>query len=154
MFAEAASWHKDIFSKHHDVYAPSVRDRIEQGQKISAVEYIRALKEREYIIDEWEKACREVDVIVAPTEPITAYKIGLTRIMTRGKEEDARPMCILHTRLANMTGGPALSVPCGLTQEGLPVGLMIMGGNLEDVTVLKVGHVYEKFNPFTFPVNQ
>jgi aspartyl-tRNA(Asn)/glutamyl-tRNA(Gln) amidotransferase subunit A len=151
LFAEAAYAHKDRFAAHADAYRPDVRARLENANRLTAVEYIEALKERERIRSAWENALKEVNVVAAPTLPITAYKIGSSKVVTRGKEEPAREMCVRHTRLANMTGGPAASVPCGFSSEGLPVGLMIMGSNLDDLTVMKVSYAFEKNNPFKFP---
>ena len=59
-----------------------------------------------------------------------------------------------HTRLANTAGIPAMSIPCGLTSEGLPVGLMIMGRRSDDVGVLQLGYAYEKHNQFAKSIEQ
>lgn len=150
MFSEAAYNHKDRLAVHSDEYKSDVKDRLDQGMNYSAIEYISALQQREKIINAWNKVISEVDVVVTPTLPITAFKIGSKTVVTRGKEEPAREMCVRHTRFANTIGCPALSVPCGLTSEGLPVGLMIMGRNYDDLTVLKIGYAYEKHYPYTF----
>ena len=91
-----------------------------------------------------------MDAVVTPTLPIVAYKIGSVSVVVRGKEEPAREMCGRNTIFANTTGCPALTVPCGLTPDGLPAGIMIMGRNGDDLTVLKIGYVYEKHNPYIF----
>jgi aspartyl-tRNA(Asn)/glutamyl-tRNA(Gln) amidotransferase subunit A len=148
MFAEAAHAHRERFPKHADKYQPGVRQRLEQGNKYAAVEYINALKQREQIIAAWEKTLLEVDAVVAPTCPIPAYDIGLWEIEARGKVEQARPMCTYHTRLANVTGSPAASVPCGLTSAGLPAGLMVMGRRGDDLGVMRISFAYEKHNPY------
>jgi aspartyl-tRNA(Asn)/glutamyl-tRNA(Gln) amidotransferase subunit A len=150
MSAEAALAHKDRLAVHPDGYKPDVKARLELGMSYSAIDYIKALQDREKIINAWEDALFHVDVVVTPTLPITAFKIGSTSVFTRGKEEPARKMCVRHTRLANMTGSPALTVPCGLTSDGLPVGVMIMGRNHDDLTVMKIGYAYEKHNPYIF----
>ena len=150
MSAEAALAHKDRLAVHPDGYKPDVKARLELGMSYSAIDYIKALQDREKIINTWEDALFHVDVVVTPTLTITAFKIGSTSVFTRGKEEPARKMCVRHTRLANMTGSPALTVPCGLTSDGLPVGVMIMGRNHDDLTVMKIGYAYEKHNPYIF----
>ena len=58
-------------------------------------------------------------------------------------------MCTYHTRLANMTGGPALNLPMGLTKNGLPTGMMVMGARNDDLGVLQIGYAYEK--AYTYP---
>jgi aspartyl-tRNA(Asn)/glutamyl-tRNA(Gln) amidotransferase subunit A len=150
MFSEAAYNHKDRLAVYPDEYKSDVKARLDQGMKYSAIEYISALQQREKILNAWNKVISEVDVVVTPTLPIPAFKIGSKTVVSRGKEEPAREMCVRHTRFANTTGCPALSVPCGLTPEGLPAGLMIMGRNYDDFTVLKIGYAYEKHYSYKF----
>jgi len=152
MFSEAAAYHKDnlALGTHPEDYKPAVRERLEQGLRYKATDYVSAIQEREKILSSWNKTISQVDVVVAPTLPVPAFKIGEKTVMTRGKEESSWAMCTRHTRFANTAGCPALTVPCGLTSEGLPAGLMIMGRNYDDNTVLKVGYAYEKQYPFTF----
>lgn len=152
MFSEAAAYHKDNLAlvSHPEEYTPAVRERLEQGMNYKATDYVSALQEREKILSSWSKAISQVDIVVAPTLPIPAFKIGEKTVMTRGKEEGSWAMCTIHTRFANTAGCPALTVPCGLTSEGLPAGMMIMGRNYEDNTVLKAGYAYEKHYPYRF----
>jgi len=150
MCAESAFIHKDRLIAHPDGYKPDVKARLEQGKNYFAIDYISALQDRERVINAWNEALSQVDAVVTPTLPITAFKIGSISVSTRGKEEPAREMCIRHTRFANTTGCPALTVPCGLTPEGLPAGIMIMGHTHDDLTVLKIGYAYEKKNPYIF----
>jgi len=150
MFSEAAYNHKDRLAAHSDEYKSDVKARLDQGMNYSAIEYISALQQREKILNAWNKVISEVDVVVTPTLPIPAFVIGSKTVFSRGKEEPAREMCVRHTRFANITGCPALSVPCGLTPEGLPAGLMIMGRNYDDLTVLKIGYAYEKHYSYKF----
>lgn len=147
MFSEAAFLHKENFPSRKEKYQAGVAERLEQGNNFTAVEYIQAMNDRQIIMDAWEKALQEIDAVVAPTCPIPAYDLGLTPpwlIETRGMIEPGKPMCTYHTRLANMTGGPALSLPVGLTKEKLPIGMMIMGRRNDDLGVLKIGYAYEK----------
>ena len=148
--SEAACIHKDKLAAHPDEYKPDVKARLEQGMKYSAIDYITASQKREKIISAWNEALSHVDVVVTPTLPITAFKIGSTTVFTRGKEEPVVGILARHTQFANVTGCPALTVPCGLTPAGLPAGIMIMGRNHDDLTVMKVGYAYEKHNPYTF----
>lgn len=153
MFSEAAFLHKDMYPSQKEKYQPGVAERLEQGNGYTAVQYIQAIKNREKIMESWETTLNEIDAVVTPTCPITAYDRGLTppwKIVTRGQTELGKPMCTYHTRLANMTGGPALSIPVGFSNEGLPVGMMIMGRRNDDLEVLKIGYAYEKHYPYVF----
>lgn len=157
LFSEAAHCHRDRFAKFPDKYQPGVKARLEQGGAYKAVEYIDALKGREKIMAVWERALTGIDGVVVPTCPIPAYDIGLPapwNIQTRGKTEGGRAMLTHHTRLANTAGIPAMSIPCGLTSDGLPVGLMIMGRRSDDVGVLQLGYAYEKHNQFAKSIEQ
>ncbi len=147
LFSEAAHCHQERFAKYPDKYQPGVKARLEQGGAYTAVEYIDALKGREKIMADWERAITGIDGVVVPTCPIPAYDIGLPapwHIQTRGKTEEGRAMCTHHTRIANTAAIPAITLPCGLTSEGLPAGLMIMGRRGDDVGVLQLGYAYEK----------
>jgi aspartyl-tRNA(Asn)/glutamyl-tRNA(Gln) amidotransferase subunit A len=152
LFSEAAHCHQERFAKNPDKYQPGVKARLEQGGAYKAVEYIDALKGHEKIMVDWERALTGIDGVVVPTCPIPAYDIGLSapwNIQTRGKTEEGHMMCTYHTRIANTAGVPAISIPCGLTSEGLPVGLMIMGRRGDDVGVLQLGYAYEKHIQFS-----
>ena len=94
----------------------------------------------------------EVDAVVCPTLPITAFPIeGNMKVTVRGQQEDGLTLCTYYTRLANLTGAPALSIPIGPAPNGLPVGMMIMGGFGNDFDVLRIGHTYETHFPFPYP---
>ncbi len=149
MFCEAAYAHQQRFAAHSDKYTPGVRQRIEKGLKITALDYINALKERERVKASWAETTEGLDAVVVPTTPITAYDIGTWELEIKGKMEDARTMCGYHTRLANLTGAPALSVPCGFS-GGLPVGMMLLGRYKGEGELLAVAHAYEQARPFKY----
>jgi len=147
MYAEAAHYHRENLAKRPGDYEPDVLGRLETGLRITAVDYIEALREMEVVRASYDEAMNEVSVLAMPTLPVPAYPIGSTTIRARGLEEPAREMLVRHTRLGNLTGGPALSVPCGFTPEGLPAGLQVMGRRGDDLAVLRVGHFYQEARP-------
>lgn len=151
MSAEAAWWHKERLAKNPDGYQPPVKARLKTGEAYLATEYIAACQERNDIINAWDNALEGIDAVIVPTLPITAYPIGtgMGKIKVNGRDEAARDMLTRHTRLANTTGGPALTVPNGMV-NGLPTGLMIMGKNNDDEKVLSIGYAYEKAAKFNF----
>ncbi len=150
MFCEAAYAHQERFLQHADQYTPGVKQRIEKGLKITALDYINALKERERVKASWAKTMEGIDAVAVPTTPVTAYDIGTWQLEINGQTEDARTMCGYHTRLANLTGVPALSVPCGFTAEGLPAGLMLLGRYKGEQELLEIGWAYEQARPFKY----
>lgn len=152
MIAEAARNYRDAITQEPCRITKSIRDRLALGLEVSAIAYLDALERRRQMIRQWEDIMKQVDVVVCPTLPLTAFPIeGDHRIILQGQEEDAVKMCTHYTRFANVIGIPALTVPVGLAENGLPVGMMLMGAAREDFSVLKVGYAYEKHFPFRYP---
>jgi aspartyl-tRNA(Asn)/glutamyl-tRNA(Gln) amidotransferase subunit A len=101
--------------------------------------YLKAQKVRTLIKQDFEAAFAKVDVLVCPTAPTTAFKIG-------DKSTDPLSMYLidLMTIPVNLAGLPAISVPCGFDQQGLPVGLQIIGNVLREDAVFQVAYAYEQ----------
>jgi aspartyl-tRNA(Asn)/glutamyl-tRNA(Gln) amidotransferase subunit A len=101
--------------------------------------YRKAQQVRTLIKRDFQNAFDSVDVIVTPTTPTTAFMLG-------EKMDDPLQMYLadIFTLSANLAGIPAISVPCGITAENLPVGLQIMGGHFDEESVLKVAYAYEQ----------
>ena len=151
MGAEAACYHRDYLANRAGDYQPDVRVRLEAAAKIEGWKLVLATKQRKEALARFAEVMKDIDLLVTPTEPVPAYKIGAATLTIKGNEEPAREMMVRHTRLANMTGGPALTVPVGLVQPGLPCGLQIMGKAGDDFKVLRAGYAYELAHPWTFP---
>ncbi len=100
--------------------------------------YLKAQRVRTLVARDFENAFREVDVIVTPTTPSAAFKIG-------EKADDPLAMYLadVFTVTANLAGIPAISVPCGKSSTGLPIGLQILGRHFDESSVLRVAHVVE-----------
>ena len=103
--------------------------------------YLKAQKVRTLIMQDFKKAWEKVDVIVAPTSPETAFKIG-------EKVDDPIKMYLsdILTIPCNIAGIPGISVPCGLSSNNLPIGLQIIGRAFDEETILRVAHAYEQVN--------
>jgi len=124
-------------------FGPEVKRRIIIGTyALSAgyydAYYLKAQKVRTLIKQDFERAFEEVDVLVSPTSPTTSFKAG--------EKSDPLSMYLLDlmTIPVNLAGLPALSLPCGFDSAGLPIGLQIIGGVLQEQTVLQVAHAYEQ----------
>lgn len=105
--------------------------------------YLKGQKVRTLIRQDFDKAFKEVDVILSPTSPTPAFKIG-----EKSNDPLAMYLSDIYTIPANLSGVPALSVPCGFTSAGLPVGLQLMGRAFEEETILRVAHQYEQKTKF------
>jgi len=101
--------------------------------------YLKALKVRAKIKEDFDAAFTTVDCIVTPTSPTPAFKIG-------ERLEDPLSMYLsdVFTISANLAGVPAISVPCGFTSENLPVGLQIIGKPFDEATLLRAAYTYEQ----------
>ena len=101
--------------------------------------YAKAQKVRTIIKEDFDQAFEKVDVIITPTSPTTAFKIG-------EKTDDPLTMYLsdIYTTSANLTGIPAISIPCGKNSKGLPIGLQIMGKPLSEGLILKVAYALEQ----------
>jgi aspartyl-tRNA(Asn)/glutamyl-tRNA(Gln) amidotransferase subunit A len=101
--------------------------------------YVKALKVRRLIRDDFDRAFGECDVIMGPTSPTAAFKIG-----ERTEDPLAMYLSDIYTISANLAGIAGLSIPCGFTQGGLPIGLQIQAPPFEEEKLLRVGRMYER----------
>ena len=100
--------------------------------------YRKAQQVRALLANDFAQAFTKVDAIVSPTAPTVAFKLGQ-------KTDDPVAMYLndIYTVTANLVGIPGISVPCGNSKEGLPIGLQILGKHFDEGTVLRVAHAYE-----------
>jgi len=142
--AEATAYHSQLIRTHGPrIYAP-VRLRLEAGFFISASDYVQAQRARSLFYRESLTLFKEVDLLAGPTVPVTAFKIGTTRVAVGDKTAGAIGLLTQYTRPFNLNGFPAITVPCGFSDEGLPIGLQLAGRPLEDETVLRAAYAYEQ----------
>jgi aspartyl-tRNA(Asn)/glutamyl-tRNA(Gln) amidotransferase subunit A len=146
--AEALHFHETAgyFPARATEYGEDVRQRIESGEKVTAMQFLAALDVRKQLVAEFEAALKDVDAIVAPTAPVPAPLIGAESVEIEGEQLGVRPALVGLARPANFTGLPAISVPCGFTKDGLPVGLQLIGRAFDESTLLQIAHSYERAN--------
>ena len=125
-------------------FGPEVKRRIMLGAYVLSAGYydayyLKAQKARTLVRQDFEAVLRQCDAIVAPTTPTTAFRI---REMT----EDPLRMYLsdIFTTPANLAGLPALSLPCGFDQAGLPIGLQVIGRPFDESTILRLGHAFQQ----------
>jgi aspartyl-tRNA(Asn)/glutamyl-tRNA(Gln) amidotransferase subunit A len=127
-------------------YGEEVRQRIEAGGKVLANRYLVGFDVRKQLRAEFDAAFQDVDAIVAPTVPVPAPLIGAETVQIGGEQIGVRPAIVGHARPANFTGLPAISIPCGFTRGGLPVGLQLIGRQFDETTLLRIAFSYEGAN--------
>lgn len=125
MFSEAAAIHADSLSAHPDRYGADIRARLELGAALSGIEVASAHRLRREIIEQVLRTLHGVDVIASPTVPIVAP------LIEDAADPSLAPRIVANTRLANVVGLPALSLP--IATEGPPVGLQLLGSSNERV---------------------
>ena len=125
-------------------YTPDVRTLVEMGRFVTAPDYLKAEQIRTLLMQDFAHAFASVDVIVGPTMPITAWKCGEWTVKVEDRDESVLSASWRFTFPYNLTGLPAISVPCGFDRRGLPIGLQIAGRPFDEATVLRVAHAYEQ----------
>jgi aspartyl-tRNA(Asn)/glutamyl-tRNA(Gln) amidotransferase subunit A len=104
--------------------------------------YAKAQKVRRLVKQDYEAAFTHCDAILTPTSPSVAFKIG-----ERSDDPLAMYLSDIYTVSANLAGVPAISVPCGISSEGLPIGVQLVGNFWAEDVLLNLAHIYEKANP-------
>jgi Asp-tRNA(Asn)/Glu-tRNA(Gln) amidotransferase A subunit family amidase len=141
---EAAQIHGQWLRTRPEDYGADVRSRFQMGALFRGVDYVRAQRIRALVQREFRQAMTAVDVLVSPTNAIPAPRIDQTMINVRGREVWVMSLMPSLTMPHNLTGYPALTVPCGVASNGLAVGLQIVGRPFDETTVLRTGHAYER----------
>lgn len=142
LLAEAAAALEPHISRRSDI-GPDVLALLDQGRVLPATAYIQAQRLRGVFIREFNRVWDGVDCVAVPATPTPAPRIGETRISIAGVEEDVRLATTRLVRGINALGVPALSLPCGLTPGGLPVGLQLIGPAFSERKLLEVGAALE-----------
>ncbi|MFD4396709.1 amidase [Kitasatospora sp. NPDC058478] len=145
---EAAAYHEHSLRAVPELYQADVRVLLEAGELMTAGDYLRAQRSRTLMRREWARMLEEVDVIAAPTVPVTAVRVDQETVTwPDGTVEGVPDAYVRLSAPANITGVPALSVPVGRDAAGLPIGMQLLGRPLGERTLLRVGHAYERTQP-------
>jgi len=141
--AEAYAYHAANVAASPELYQPETVRRIRSGEKVTAAEYIERRRELEAARRGIRAVFAGVDVLVTPTTPLSAPSIAELK-MNPDELRPAELKLLRNTRPFNVWGLPAISVPCGFTQSGLPIGLQIAGPHWREDLVLRLAHAYEQ----------
>jgi aspartyl-tRNA(Asn)/glutamyl-tRNA(Gln) amidotransferase subunit A len=144
VLADAAAYHATTLAERPHAYTPNVRIRLEMGRHVLAEDYVRALRGREVIRQEIDRALAGVNALVLPALSIEAPPLGAATVPVKGGEEPVRNAMLRCTQPFNLSGHPAISVPCGKTSAGLPVGLQIVGHAGRTNDLLRVARAVER----------
>ncbi len=140
---EANAWHEPYLAAQPDDYGPQVRKFLERGISMSARDYVKALQAKAQLRRDVLATCASVDALLTPGALIPAPPLGARSVLIEGQDVKLLRAVVSATSPFNLTGQPALTLPCGKSQSGLPLALQIVGKPFDEATVLRVGHAFE-----------
>jgi aspartyl-tRNA(Asn)/glutamyl-tRNA(Gln) amidotransferase subunit A len=141
--AEAYAFHRPYLAQTPQLYQAMTRQRLEQAAGISAADYVRARREMEQLRWTADSAFSSVDLLVTPTTAIAPISIE-SGYLDPPLPADGVPVEIRNTHIFDVMGLPAISVPCGFTRDGMPIGLQIAGPRFGESRVLMLAHAYQQ----------
>jgi len=141
---EAAEFHHDFLRSRADEYHPLVRRRLERGEFISAVDYVRAQRVRQKLSLELAEVLRGFDALLLPAVGTTAYQLGARMVDFGDRAEEVSLLVTRFTPLFSLAGWPALVVPWALDSQGLPIGLQVTARPYDEATVFRLGAAIER----------
>lgn len=135
-----------LYQQYRDsqLFGADVWALIEQGRLVGAIDYITAQKLRTAFRKEFDRVWKAVDIVVTPATPITAPRTDENEVDIDGYRENARIASTRMARAIDLIGEPALSMPCGMSSSGMPMGLQLIAGPFRDAWLLGVGRVVEE----------
>ena len=142
--ASSAAYHdgalQDGRTRH---YTPDVRSLVEMGRLVTGADLLKAEQFRRVLVGDFARVLADADIIIGPTEPVTAPPIGAAKVQVGDAEESALAATWRLTYPYNLTGMPAISLPCGFDRDGLPIGLQIAARPLGEAMLLRAAAAYE-----------
>jgi aspartyl-tRNA(Asn)/glutamyl-tRNA(Gln) amidotransferase subunit A len=142
--ASSAAYH-DVALRKGKVqhFTPDVRMLVEMGRLVTGADLLKAEQFRHVLMADFARLFETADIIVGPTEPVTAPRTGETRVAVAGGDESALAATWRLTYPYNLAGLPAISLPCGFDRNALPIGLQIAARPFNEVTLLRAASAYE-----------
>jgi aspartyl-tRNA(Asn)/glutamyl-tRNA(Gln) amidotransferase subunit A len=143
--ASSTAYHDVSLREHRTAqFQPDVRSLVEIGRFVTGADYLKAEQYRWLLMEAFRDVLATIDVVLTPTMPLTAWKAGEWTVPVAGHEESVLSASWRFTYPFNLTGLPAISVPCGFDRQDLPIGLQLAGKPFDESTVLRVAHAYER----------
>jgi aspartyl-tRNA(Asn)/glutamyl-tRNA(Gln) amidotransferase subunit A len=141
--AEAYAYHQEYVARSPELYQAPTVERIRAGANVTTQTYIQSRRQLEQIRRSVARVFGGVDLLITPTARVPPFAIA--DLQSDPATMRSKELLMLHnTRPFNMLGLPTISVPCGFTQSGLPIGMQITGASGDEATVLRLAHAYEQ----------
>jgi aspartyl-tRNA(Asn)/glutamyl-tRNA(Gln) amidotransferase subunit A len=148
LMPEAAAWHLRWLRERPDDYSSAVRERLELGAMTPAIRYLQGQQARRTLTEAFLAGMAEVDIVAMPTAPTPATLLESDLTVGEDADPDALAALVDFTAPFDLTGFPAISVPCGFTMSGLPVGLQLVARPWREDLLLAIAHGYERAAPW------
>lgn len=130
-------------------FEPDVRTLVEMGRLVSGPDYLKAEQLRRVLVEDFARVFDDVDVIITPATPLTAWLHDAETVEIAGGQESVLAASWRLTYPYNLVGLPAISIPCGFDRDGLPIGLQIAAKPFDEQTLLRVAYAYEQRHNWT-----
>lgn len=141
--AEATAYHGDMIEEKRHLYSEKVHCYLELGNRVLAKDYLLAQRYRTYLGQCMSEVLSNVDVLMTPTIPLVAPLLGVEDYSNNGLKEPVWGALLRNTEPFNLTGLPAVAIPCGLV-DGLPVSLQIIGRAFDEQSILNLGFSFQE----------
>jgi aspartyl-tRNA(Asn)/glutamyl-tRNA(Gln) amidotransferase subunit A len=147
LLADTSTYHRRYLRDKAAAYHPNVRVMLETGNLVFASDYLVAQRARRMLRDEVRRVFEDnhLHALASPTLPSTTVPLDeLSVALKSDSSQSTLSTFVHHTFPANVLGQPALSVPCGFSSQRLPIGLELLGAPLDEATLFRIGHAYER----------
>lgn len=146
---EPSTYHQRWLRERAEDYGDDVRLLLEVGELHLATHYLQAQRYRNLLRRQFLEAFKHVDVFICPTLPFTATPVGATTVVIEdGEEEDMLSAIMQYTGVPSLTGLPSLAAPCGFDDDGLPIGMQVIGRPFDEATLFRVGAAFQTVTDF------
>ena len=145
---EAAAFHKRWMIERPQDYGPQVLMRLQNGLAVPAITYLETMRWRGSALSAHAAATAGVDAVIAPVSPIPAPTIAESDVGNAPEADAVMPRITRFARPVNYLGLPSLSIPCGFTRSGLPIGMQLIGRSFDEATLLRIGAAFQRATDF------
>jgi aspartyl-tRNA(Asn)/glutamyl-tRNA(Gln) amidotransferase subunit A len=144
VLAEAIAYHDDLLRRNPDGYGPNLKSRLLGGYQLSALQYVQAEERRLELLAAYATLFQEVDCLIGAVLPVAPPKIGTQSVPMAGVDTPLSEAFCRYNAPQNMTGVPALALPCGFSKAGLPIAMQLVAGSGQEEVILGIGATYQR----------
>jgi aspartyl-tRNA(Asn)/glutamyl-tRNA(Gln) amidotransferase subunit A len=145
---EALAVHADRLRRNPDAYGEDVRLRLLESNSLTIVAFVEAQQKARRYREMFKRDMDSVSVLLTPTLPVAAPRLDQDEVRIGRWRDTVRAALLSLTRPANISGLPAVSIPCGFTRDGLPIGLQMIARRHDEMTLLRAAYAFERATPW------